>query len=384
MKCKKCRKEVPDGAAFCPWCGAELRDKAEKPARKTRTRGNGLGSVYKRGGKWMAVKVIGWTVGPDGKARKQTRSKGGFATKREALEYLPKISMEARKPVETWAEVYDAWLPTHQATQATLDCYKAAERWFTSVHRMKMADITVDHLQDALDNCPKGRRTQENMRSLAGLLYKYAIPRGIASLNMAQYLTIHAKNDGGKEPLPDSALDALKAHLHDVPGADYVLCHCYLGFRPSELLELRAENYNREERAFRGGAKTRAGKNRTVTVPPVIQPIVDRLLKDKIAGPVFCRADGSKMSIYVYRELFYKVLDACGIENPTETDSNGQERKRYTPHSCRHTFAMLTARASGKDDISKKLTGHSDVRMLDRYRNGVDYKGLREVTDNIV
>ena len=299
------------------------------------------------------------------------------------MAYLPQMSVEARKPAETWQEVYDAWFPTHQATQATLDCYKAAERWFSPVHRMKMQDITVDHLQEALDACPKGRRTQENMRTLAGLLYKYAIPRGLAEMNMASYLTIHVKGSGGKEPLPDAALDALKAHLDDVPGADYVLCHCFLGFRPGELLALKVEDYNKQERAFRGGAKTDAGRNRTVTVPPVIQPIVDRLVRDKIAGPVFCRWDGQKMSVEYYRDFFYKVLDACGIDNPTVEDSNGVTRRKYTPHSCRHTFAMLTARASSNDSVAMMLLGHSDPKMLGVYRNGTDYGALREITDKM-
>ena len=43
MACIKCGKDLPPGAAFCPACGK----RQQKPKRKTKSRGNGLGSVYK-------------------------------------------------------------------------------------------------------------------------------------------------------------------------------------------------------------------------------------------------------------------------------------------------------------------------------------------------
>ena len=61
MTCIKCGKELPAGAAFCPACGK----KQQKPKRKTKSRGNGLGSVYKLpNGKWCAEKTVGWAVDP--------------------------------------------------------------------------------------------------------------------------------------------------------------------------------------------------------------------------------------------------------------------------------------------------------------------------------
>lgn len=164
-----------------------------------------------------------------------------------------------------------------------------------------------------------------------------------------------------------------------VPYADYVLAQCYLGFRPSELLELDVQNYDRKNRAFTGGAKTDAGRDRTVTVSPKIQPIIDRLTSGRTSGPVFCGADGTSMPLRAYRAAFYNVLAAAGIDNPTET-KGGVERHKYTPHSCRHTFATLMKSVPAPDKDKLELIGHTSTEMLRHYQD-VDIEALRRITD---
>ena len=45
--CKKCKKEIPDGAMYCPWCGAPQK---RNPKKKMYQRPDGL---------YQSVKVIG-------------------------------------------------------------------------------------------------------------------------------------------------------------------------------------------------------------------------------------------------------------------------------------------------------------------------------------
>ena len=381
MNCRKCRQEIPDGSRYCMFCGA-----LQEVSCNTKARGNGTGSVFKRGKTWTACRVIGYTteiIEEDGQQKKKlhktTRSKGGFKTKKEALEYLPKLTEAAGKKTLTWAQLYAAWKPTHRAGKSTMDCYSAAEKHFKPVWHLPFDRVDVDDLQECLDDCPKGKRTRENMKALAGLLYKYAIPRHIVTLNIAQYLTVGAGDTGERAALPGEALEALREAVGAVQGADYILAQCYLGFRPSELLALDVRDYNRRERAFTGGAKTDAGRDRVVTVSPKIQPIIDRLTRDKISGPVFCAPDGGSMTIEQYRALFYKALDECGIENPVE-GPEGAKRHRYTPHSCRHTFATLMKRVDGADKDKLELIGHTSNEMLRHYQD-VSLEDLRRVTD---
>lgn len=375
MKCRKCKAELPDGSKFCNMCGAKVA-----VGRKPKSRGNGTGSVYKRGSSWVAVIVTGFELDSDNKVHRKTRSKGGFKTKREALEYIPTLKLlPERKPKsKTFAQLYEAWLPTHRAGKDTINCYKAAYKYFEPVHYLNIDDIDIDDLQECVDECPKGRRTKENMKALCGLMYKYAIPRHLASLELGHYLIISGES-GSKAALPDDALEKLKTHIDDVFGAAYVLCQCYLGYRPSEFVALKTSMYNSAEKAFTHGAKTAAGINRTVTVSPKIQPYINTLLANKTSDTIFADPEGKAYTASRYRELFYNVLEACGIDNPI-IERDGKKFYTYTPHSCRHTFATLMKRVNGADKDKLELIGHTSTEMLRHYQD-VNFADLRKITD---
>ena len=373
MICKKCKKEIPEGSAFCNHCGAKQAPAPQRP----KGRGNGQGSVYQRGKSWVAVVTTGYFTGPDGKLKRRTKSKGGFSTKRDAVAYLPVLAMKPREKKKlTLQQIYDKWEPTHRAGASTMNCYHAAWRYFRPLWSCKMADIEIDDLQDCVDTCERGRRTKENMKALAGLLYKFAVPRGQAALNMGPYLILDGEH-GEKDGLPMDAVQRLQDAIGRAPYADYIVAQCYLGFRPSELLDLTAEDYDPELRAFIGGAKTDAGRDRTVTVSPKIQPIVDRLMP--ASGFVFAAPDGGRLSIKAYREAFYAALEAVGIENPI-TERDGVKYHKYTPHSCRHTFATMLKDVQAPDKDKLELIGHTSTEMLRHYQN-VDIEALRRITD---
>ena len=375
MNCKKCKSDIPDGAMFCPACGVR-----QVPApRKPKSRGNGMGSVFKRGNGWIAVKTIGYETDAAGKLHRITVSKSGFSTKKEAVMALPSLTKEKRKePKEklTLKKAYEAWEPTHKAGKSTINCYRAALKWFAPLHYSKLEDIDVDDLQECMDECEAGKRTRQNMKAMMGLVYKWAIPRHQASMNLAQYLVVNAEENDAREGIPLDDLEKIRNLVGTNPYADHVVAQCYLGFRPSELLALDISAYNRNERAFVGGAKTDAGTNRTVTVSPKIQSIINRHVADRIAGQVFCKPDGSSLNIKAYRAEFYKLLEQAGIENPVGNDG----RKKYTPHSCRHTFATMMKSVSGSNKDKLALIGHTSDTMLRHYQD-VSYEDLRKITD---
>lgn len=376
MKCRKCHTLLPDGSNYCLSCGAK-----QSMSRNPKSRGNGQGSIYKlKNGSWIAVKTYNYHL-EDGKIKKSTRSKSGFKTKKEAVAYLPFLAQEKKKKTMTFKQVYDAWLPTHKAGKDTINCYKAAYKYFSGVWHMNIDDITIDDLQECMDECPKGKRTQENMKALCNLVYKYAIPRNLVTLNMGPYLVVGGNAGDGKDALPDEAVEKIKNNIGKVEWADYVFCQCYLGYRSIEMLSLQVKDYNKDEHAFIGGAKTDAGKDRIVTVSPIIQPTIDRILGTKTLGYIFCDKNGKRLTTAKYREMFYYVLSSCGIDNPI-TEIDGVKYHKYTPHSCRHTFATKIKRIEAADKDKLELMGHTSTEMLRHYQS-VSYDDLRKITDEL-
>ena len=61
-------------------------------------------------------------------------------------------------------------------------------------------------------------------------------------------------------------------------------------------------------------------------------------------------------------------------------ESNGVVRHRYTPHSCRHTFATLLKRVEAPDKDKLELMGHTSTAMLRHYQD-VNLADLRRITD---
>ena len=102
MLCTKCKTELVPGAIFCHQCGRKIS--AVKTQHKPKRTANGTGSAFKRGTGWVAQAVVGYRKLPDDlldPANKKQRvpikkTKAGFATKAEALAYIP--TLKALKP----------------------------------------------------------------------------------------------------------------------------------------------------------------------------------------------------------------------------------------------------------------------------------------------
>lgn len=381
MKCKACNQELPEAARFCYSCGKE-----QNPTRSRKKRGNGQGSVIKLpNGKYKAVATL-YYVEVDGKRRRKTKTKT-FSKRSDAVAALPELkkSPERKKTNITFQQLYDRWLPTHRAGKDTMNCYKAAYKHFAPVWGLPIADIDVDDLQECLDNCGHGKRTKQNMKALAGLMYKYGIPRQHIpeNLNLGPYLIVEGEDAAHRESFTDIQIEKIRRQIGKTTGADYVYCLIYLGFRPSEFLALKLEDYDAANRAFTGGAKTEAGISRKVTISPKIQPYITAIAGTRRTGPFFADGDKKHWKLKSFTEdLFYPVLEAAGIDNPMVEIGGGKLRHKYTPHSCRHTFATLLKKVEAADKDKLELIGHTSEEQL-RYYQDVRLEDLRQITDII-
>ena len=357
---------------------------------RIKNRGNGQGTAYKvKAGCYKAIATVGYKDGDLSKPVRRTKS--GFKTKAEALAYIPELRKSAAVQVRniTLAQAYEKWFPTLKCSQSTKWNYQGGFKVFSDVKDIFFADQEIDELQACIDNCGKGKRTQQVAKVALGLIYKWAIPRGYVSdnLNLAQYLRVNDSEKKEKRGLSETDLLKIKKSIGTIPYAEYVYCHCYLGFRPSAFLSLKVADYHVvagrdgiKIEYFVGGIKTEAGKNRIVTVSPKIHEYIERLVQNAKGGYVF-GTGGEQLTLSAYRDIFYDVLARSGVDNP-ESERDGVRYKALTPHSCRHTFATLMKSVPAPDKDKLELMGHTSTQML-MYYEDVNPADLKKITDKI-
>ena len=260
-----------------------------------------------------------------------------------------------------------------------INCYRAANKYYKDIEHLRFSDIGLDDLQECVSDCPRGKRTKENMKALGTLLYKYALPRHFADMNYAQYIDVGNDLKTTRESLTMEHIILIKKAVDNgIAYANYIYCLIYTGFRPNEMLSLTKEAYDAENKILIGGFKTEAGMNRPVTISPRIHPIIEHLAQSD-SPYLFPKPDGTLMrDDYFREECFYPVLDELGIQAiPTE----GSPAK-YTPYSCRHTFANLLKNIKGSDTDKAALMGHTSPEMT-KYYQSADLYSLRMITDNL-
>ena len=414
MLCRKCSAEIPDASMFCNFCGAK---QVLKQTRKASGRANGSGSVYMVGKTWTASLVDGYSLTEEGKPKPNLFKRGGFKTKRDALNFIPvlqaaaqgKVKADERKtlfdrcvalPLDeavelakawsrrspladiTFKELFERWEPFYEGriAETTMVGYRAAFKHFSPIHNLPFAQLYVDEMQDCFDECKKGRRTKEVMKALAHLLYKYAVQLRLVDRDMAEFLYVGNERKGTRPALTAQHLSLIERYLGKSMAADYTYCLCYTGFRPNEMLSLRKEAYHPDDDGgyFVGGFKTEAGTDRIVPVSPKIQPIIQRLMASD-SPYIFPKPDGKLMDDGYFRDnLFYPLMANLGIQPMPSEECPAV----YVPYSCRHTFATLMKNVSGADKDKTALMGHTNIVMTQHYQD-TDMASLRAIINSL-
>ena len=350
---------------------------AKRKARP-KVRGNGQGCAYQRPGQktWTVEVVVGWKF-PNGDPTRPKRpvrkTKGGFATKKLALDYVDSLQSQSGKQIRmTLEEVYLAWKPSYEKRidASTMAGYYSAYKHFSALHGTYMDKISSEDLQGCMDACSAGKRTHQNMRVIANILWKYAIGKNIIDKNVASNLYTGKGVSVKREALTESEEITIKNVIKKERYAEYIYCLIYLGFRPGEFLELKkeqlfctniAEKPNDEPRFvwyFVSGKKTEVGRNRIVTIPDKILPyILERVYIpgtdlmfpqyqfDRKKEKLLCF---KQMTDAYFREMVFKpMMSRLGI-------AEGK-----VPYGARHSFANKLKNATGADADKASLIGHT-------------------------
>lgn len=364
---------------------------------KPKSRGNGQGTAYFRKGSWTACVIVGWRLPADPSKPKipVKRTKAGFKRKRDALAYCAQLlASESVRVRLTLQQIYDLWKEFYASRvgESTMEGYRYAYMHFKSLHDTYIDLITVDDLQKCMDECPSGHRTHQNMKTVAGLLWAYAVDKNLIDRDITDNLFIGRGTSVQREPLTDSEVEAIRKSIGKERYAEYIYCLCYLGFRPGEFLSLRKDQIFCEEVEtdrgkvpvwfFVNGSKTDAGKDRMVLVPvQILDLVLERLMipGTDLMFPMYRFTRGKHPKLIEFKQMtdsYFRVE----VFKPMMRRLGIAEGK--VPYSARHTYADKLKEAAGSDRAKAASIGHSNYLFTQMKYQSTDLAELKTVVDS--
>lgn len=219
----------------------------------------------------------------------------------------------------------------------------AAYRNCHTLHNLPISQLTYDDLQNVVNSCPLKHASIELIIHFLKQLYRFMLKHELITKNPALYLyNPKPEDDECGEAFSEEEIQTLLRYADDET-AQMLLIMIYSGFRISAYTQIEV---NLEERYFKGGIKTVAGKDRIVPIHTFIYPYVaKRCVSGSSVNLLGC-------SPQTFRRRMYKKLYLWGI-------SISPGGKKHTPHDCRHTFSTLCEKYHISPYDHKRLMGHS-------------------------
>lgn len=276
----------------------------------------------------------------------------------EAYELLTVYNMEKKGQIKTVSGTYIDRSPTFasvfeeffkekyetnqskkfskQSQQST----KAAFRNCSTLHNMQVAQIKYKDLQQVVNDCPLRHASLELIVSLFHQMYAYMIKYEIVDTDYSSHVYIPKEDDDESgEPFTEQELDILWQHK-DNSIVRLLLIMCYSGYRITAYTKIEI---NKKEMYFKGGVKTKSGKDRIVPIHSCIQEFIS------VNGE---KCNLLNVSANDFRKSMYTTLEELGIAYTSDG-------KKHTPHDCRHTFSALCEKYKVNENDRKRMMGHS-------------------------
>lgn len=350
MICKKCKNDVPDGR-YCIACGA---DQSASKKTRPRTRPNGTGTAYKRGSTWTAQVTVGIKRDPDtGRVQQVRRTKGGFKTKREALEFCMQLANAAMpKKHVTFGDLWEQYEKTkYRQLSTSKQCsYRTALKRIGDMIYTRIDAVTIADLQGLVDGLTF--YCAQDIKSILRHMYRIAMMQGWTSRDLSEYIVLPPKNEHERTPFSDEEIRAIwRGYDGGDTWAGYILLMIYTGMMPGELLHCRKDMIHLDNHQIVGaGLKTAERKARPIVIADFLMPVVQALIDYTGDAPLLC--DTYKKAFY---KKYYDCLDRCGC-------------RKLTPYSCRHTTATACAvGAKIAPSVIQRIMRHAQLSTTQLY-----------------
>ena len=369
---------------------------------------NGYGTIYKLSGNRRKPFIVRVTVGwswydrltkkriekipddcdileklPDGRQRFSNvqlyNNVGYYETRQDAMIALAEYNkdpFDLQLARITFEEVYDRWSTEHFQKIKNSNGYVASYNLCEPLYKMRMVDIKLDHLQKIVDESGKNKPTLKTLKNLFSLMYDYCVKHEILTQDkrdMVRYVDIsNAGNPNAlnREPFKKTEVKTVWKWKDTSEYIRVVLMLIYSGCRIGELLDLKKENVNLEEKCFKiVQAKTESGV-RTVPIADKVFPFFQEWMTKNNCEYLISTPDARHFTYRNYYDSYWKPF-------------MNQMSMEHRPHDTRHTCVSMLKVAGVDDTVIRKIVGHKGQGVTEQVYTHYQLAELLEAINRI-
>lgn len=336
---------------FCGMCGA-----AQSPVRRSaRKRGNGQGTAFKRGKTWYAqVTRYSYVTEENGEEKRIRRykTKGGFETKRAALDYIQQLRAGEERTTPTLLDLYTVWEKNdlHKLAKSKQQGYSIARKRLEPIIGRRIDTLTTADLQELINEKANTYYKARDMKTLLSHLYKRAMADQFVTQNLSQFLVLPELNEQEGVPFePEEVNKMWDAYADGNVFMGYLLLMIYSGMMPAELFSCKKDMIDFDRCEIWGcGRKTKKRKEVPIVFAECVKPVLVELC-ESVDGDML---QPEKKNAWYDR--YHEEVKKIGVRD-------------LPPYSCRHTTGTEAAKQNLNASIIQKIMRHSKITTSQKY-----------------
>lgn len=368
MKCKKCRKTIPDGSKFCNYCGAPVAANKKLYRRKD--------------GLYEKVLII------DGK-RVYFRAQKESDVYKKIREYEA-TQAHQKEHGELFSTIAAEWENEKReqiAVTSWNSCYSYPYNEIVDYFgKDYIKDITHKDINKYMKSLPKtyARKTCANRLSIINMIFKFAVVEEYVAENPCSYIAVPKGHGSSKRRAPTSdEMTVIKVNTHvtfkSFPVGFLALFLLYTGLRKGEALALTHGDIDRDNKRlnvnksvyYTGNTphlkepKTKAGI-REVVIPDYLMNLLPNGKKKDL---LFCRNKGELMKKDFFDKAWAHWKEESGLD--------------LTAHQLRHGYATLLHDADIDVKDAQYQLGHADASTTQNIYTEVSARKRNDVAKRL-
>lgn len=310
-------------------------------------RGNGDGSIFKLSGKRRkpyAVRVtIGWTT--DGK--QQYKYIGYYSNKTDAKKALSEYIASPEKiklERQTLKMIFENMLEKSTFSEGTKQQYTSGFKCLAPLHNKNIKDIELEEIESIIET--QVPSAQARIKKTLANCYKYALRYEYVTRNLADFITVESTKAKEKSIFTLDEIKELWKYAGTKRFDDVPLILLYSGLRISELLGVKTENIDLDNKTIHVTKSKTAAGIRVVPIHEKILPLIKKRY-NKNNSHLFM-IDSKPLTYSQFNSSYWAV-------------------KAHTIHETRHTFITHLQKCSDDKIAIKKIVGHATDDITDHY-----------------